>query len=93
MIFSPYKNLKINNMNSLYIVLCISLTVYSCGLFESNGDIGVSDKVYVALQGADTVRVVNFETGTLESIAINSNRTAEACLFSCTQLHAARKLM
>ena len=58
-------------MNSLYIVLCISLTVYSCGLFESNGDIGVSDKVYVALQGADTVRVVNFETGTLESIAIN----------------------
>ena len=42
-----------------------------CGLFESNGDIGVSDKVYVALQGADTVRVVNFETGTLESIPIN----------------------
>ena len=45
--------------------------VISCGLFESNEDISVSDKVYVALQGADTVRVVNFETGTLESIAIN----------------------
>ena len=45
--------------------------VISCGLFESNSDIGVSDKVYVALQGADTVRVVNFGTGTLESIAIN----------------------
>jgi len=42
-----------------------------CGIFESNEDISVSDKVYVALQGADTVRVVNFETGTLESIAIN----------------------
>jgi len=46
-----------------------------CGLFESNGDVGVSDKVYVALQGADTVRVVNFETGTLESIAINYDIT------------------
>ena len=42
-----------------------------CGIFESNEDISVSDKVYVALQGEDIVRVVNFETGALKSIAIN----------------------
>ena len=42
-----------------------------CGIFESNEDISVSDQVYVALQGEDIVRVVNFETGALQSIAIN----------------------
>ena len=47
MIFSPYKNVKINNMNSLYIGLFISLTVHSCGLFESNDPGFGSEKISV----------------------------------------------
>ncbi len=75
MIFSPYKNLKINNMNSLYIVLCISLTVYSCGLFESDDPGYSSEKIYVTKQGDDEVAVINLSDGTIDTILIDYSAT------------------
>ena len=75
MIFSPYKNLKINNMNSLYIVLCISLTVYSCGLFESDDPGFSSEKIYVTKQGDDEVAVINLSDGTIDAILIDYSET------------------
>ena len=75
MIFSPYKNLKINNMNSLYIVLCISLTVYSCGLFESDDPGFSSEKIYVTKQGDDEVAVINLSDGTIDTIVIDYSAT------------------
>ncbi len=75
MIFSPYKNLKINNMNSLYIGLCISLTVYSCGLFESDDSGFSSEKIYVTKQGDDEVAVINLFDGTIDAILIDYSET------------------
>ena len=75
MIFSPYKNLKINNMNSLYIGLCISLTVYSCGLFESDDPGFSSEKIYVTKQGDDEVAVINLSDGTIDAILIDYSET------------------
>ena len=75
MIFSPYKNLKINNMNSLYIVLCISLTVYSCGLFESDDPGFSSEKIYVTKQGDDEIAVINLSDGTIDAILIDYSET------------------
>ena len=75
MIFSPYKNLKINNMNSLYIGLCISLTVYSCGLFESDDPGFSSEKIYVTKQGDDEVAVINLSDGTIDTILIDYSET------------------
>ena len=75
MIFSPYKNLKINNMNSLYIVLCISLTVYSCGLFESDDPGFSSEKIYVTKQGDDEIAVINLSDGTIDTILIDYSAT------------------
>ena len=75
MIFSPYKNLKINNMNSLYIGLCISLTVYSCGLFESDDPGFSSEKIYVTKQGDDEVAVINLSDGTIDTILIDYSAT------------------
>ena len=75
MIFSPYKNLKINNMNSLYIVLCISLTVYSCGLLELDDPGFSSEKIYVTKQGDDEVAVINLSDGTIDAILIDYSET------------------
>jgi DNA-binding beta-propeller fold protein YncE len=75
MIFSPYKNLKINNMNSLYIGLCISLTVYSCGLFESDDPGFSSEKIYVTKQGDDEIAVINLSDGTIDTILIDYSAT------------------
>jgi len=75
MIFSPYKNLKINNMNSLYIGLCISLTVYSCGLLELDDPGFSSEKIYVTKQGDDEVAVINLSDGTIDAILIDYSET------------------
>ena len=75
MIFSPYNNLKINNVNSLYIGLFISLTVYSCGLFESDDPGFSSEKIYVTKQGDDEVAVINLSDGTIDTILIDYSAT------------------
>ena len=75
MILSKYKNLKINNMNSLYIGLCISLTVYSCGLFESDDPGFSSEKIYVTKQGDDEIAVINLSDGTIDAILIDYSAT------------------
>jgi hypothetical protein len=58
-------------MKKLHFGILFCIVVVSCGLFESNGNGSVLDKVYVALQGLDQVGIV--ETGTGEMTAININ--------------------
>ena len=62
-------------MNSLYIVWCISLTVYTCGLFESDDPGFSSEKIYVTKQGDDEVAVINLSDGTIDAILIDYSAT------------------
>ena len=61
-------------MNKLHFGILISMVVLSCGLFESNdnlGDTDGSDKVYVALQGLEKIGIVNIASEVVEEIDIN----------------------
>ena len=62
-------------MKTLYIGLFISLTVYSCGLFESDDPGFSSEKIYVTKQGDDEVAVINLSDGTIDTILIDYSAT------------------
>ena len=58
--------LKTNIMGLFFISVFIG-----CGLFESNDNDGVSNKVYVPLRGLDQVAIVDVGSGEIEFVDIN----------------------
>ena len=63
-------------MKYFYFEIFISLLFVSCGLFESNDNSSVSDKVYVAFQGLDQVGIVDINSGEIDIIDINYATTS-----------------
>jgi WD40 repeat protein len=61
-----FMKLKTNIIGLFFISVFIG-----CGLFESSGNDGASDKVYVALQGLDQVAIVDVDSGEVDTINID----------------------
>jgi len=60
-------------MKKLHIGIILSMVVVSCGLFESNDNGGISDKVYVPLRILDQVAIVDVGSGKIDFVDINYN--------------------